>query len=174
MRVVIGAACLVAALVIGLFMMLRDHGEPVHPRDAAVAAVPADAAAQVASPPPPPAADAALAVAEDAAPPALDDAANAVFEAFEALRNSGPANEPWDATAEQLFKSLPEMSEMGCYVAGCGVSLELSSAAMFDRRRTEIEAMPAYRAWTGGKKWTVPVASPSGGVVVALILYRPD
>lgn len=90
------------------------------------------------------------------------------------LRASGPGAERWDDQAYQLFKSLPEMSEMECFIAGCAAVLEFDSAATFEQRRREIEALAGYRAWTGGKLFTPPQSLPSGGVAVALALYRPD
>lgn len=94
------------------------------------------------------------------------------------LRDSGNGAEPWDDTGSALFEEIGRRAAhsdpLGCFVAGCGATFTFASAADFERERAEIETLPAYKAWTGGKRWTTPDPQPDGAVVVALALYRPD
>lgn len=188
------AAALLAA-VIGLVIEVRRGPEPVGTRGSARPASSSVAAADPAPVPPParpaaglPGTGSVVPAGSESSPgdpAASPDQLQLVQVArmergkvLSGLRRSGTGEEPWDGTASALLDAVggraAHAESIGCFVAGCGTTLTFASAAEFERQRAEIEAMPDYQAWTGGKRWTVPEPQADGTVVVALALYRPD
>jgi hypothetical protein len=49
-----------------------------------------------------------------------------------------------------------------------------ASMSEYEQAVAAISALPQFRDWTGGKKWTIAEQAPDGRVLVALLLYRPD
>lgn len=169
---VAGAVALVIAGVI-LFIQVRRRDEPV-----IVVAALHDAAPRVVPPPPPIPVDApqvvARADAASSAPAARDERETVLGD----LRNSGTGHEPWDVQAITVFDSISRgqvtTSEVGCFIAGCGATFVFPSLAEYRRDFDALQTADAYRAWTGGKRWTTPEVGSDGRVSVALVLYRPD
>ena len=113
------------------------------------------------------------------APAATTDASSRVEResALQTLRRSGPADEGWSAQAGTVFDAITPsaaVTGVGCYVVGCGATLTFSSETAYRDELAHIQALAAYRAWTGGKQITSPDVQADGRVVVALLLYRPD
>jgi len=94
------------------------------------------------------------------------------------LRSSGKGDEVWDAQAGALFDAIGRApgsaSVDGCFIAGCGATFTFPSDADYRRRLDELQSLEAYRAWTGGKRFTSPEAAADGSVRIGLVLYRPD
>jgi len=156
----------VVAGSIALLALLRDGGTPSHttsnvepsPRRAEPASVP---------------------VATDARGDDAGDASRERQELLARVRSSGRGDEPWNAQAGDVFaafaRSGARVDEVGCYVVGCAATLTFESSADYRRFRSELDASDAYRAWTGGKRFTSPEADPQGArVTLAVVLYRPD
>lgn len=97
--------------------------------------------------------------------------------AMQALRRSGPADEGWNAQAGEVFdatKRSATVTDVGCYVVGCGATLTFASETAYRDELARVQALTAFRAWTGGKQITSAEIQADGRVVVALLLYRPD
>jgi hypothetical protein len=120
----------------------------------------------------------ARAMIDDARAPTTDSSSRSEREsALQALRRSGPADEGWNAQAGTVFdaiKPTAAVSDVGCYVVGCGATLTFSSETAYRAGLAQVQALAAFRAWTGGKQITSPDVQADGRVVVALLLYRPD
>lgn len=119
-------------------------------------------------------------VARDAAasiPGPIEPARAERESAFQTLRRSGPADETWNPQAGAVFDSLKSsatLSDVGCYVVGCGATLTFRSDRTYRDALAQLETSAPYRAWTGGKQITSPDVQSDGRVVVALLLFRPD
>ncbi|MBV8761127.1 MAG: hypothetical protein JO257_27775 [Deltaproteobacteria bacterium] len=138
-------ALLVAAALVGLYVLSRDSPRPaVATRQDAVTidAPRQDARATVAAP----------AIVQDA-PPAADESPQ-----LRAVRSSGTATEPWATDAAGLVGRLAPGATTTCFVAGCIVEVAPAST---EKARA---AFAADTTWTGGKQW----------IDSTLILYRPD
>lgn len=124
------------------------------------------------------ASSAARVASADASSPSRDSSSRAEREAaLQRLRRSGPADEGWNAQAGAVFDAIKPsaaVSAVGCYVVGCAATLTFSSEAAYREQLARVQALAAYRAWTGGKQITGPDVQADGRVVVALFLYRPD
>jgi hypothetical protein len=94
------------------------------------------------------------------------------------LRESGEGHEGWETQATELFGSLAnrdtQVSDVGCYIAGCAATFTFSSQAAYHSQIDRLQTSPAYAAWTGGKRYSAPETREDGRVIVALVLYRPD
>lgn len=169
------ASAAVAGAAIELYALTR-------PAEAAsVAAVAAPAPAAVAHQDVPPS-------AVPAAPPPVTHApapssANAAAHAeratwFARIRDAHVGHEAWDdaglALLQQLGGDEAAVSDEGCYMAGCIAELTFASLGAYRDAIDAVAGMPAYTSWTGAKHITAPEQLPGGGVVVAVVLERPD
>jgi hypothetical protein len=97
--------------------------------------------------------------------------------ALQVMRRSGSANEVWTAQAGALFDAIRRttaLTDVECYVAGCSAMLTFSSEIAYHDGLAHLPALEEYRAWTGGKQWTIPEVQADGKVIVAVLLFRPD
>ncbi|MEP6861951.1 MAG: hypothetical protein ABJE66_15110 [Deltaproteobacteria bacterium] len=97
--------------------------------------------------------------------------------ALETLRRSGPADETWSSQAGAVIDSVKPaatVSDVGCYVVGCGATLTFDSDRTYRDALAQLASSAPYRAWTGGKQLTSPEVQSDGHVVVELLLFRPD
>ncbi|MDB4953677.1 MAG: hypothetical protein JWO36_1246 [Myxococcales bacterium] len=171
-RIAVAAAALLA-IGIALYVLVRRGSEPAATTTAVIVhAAPPDA--RMAMP----------AVTADATRDAVEPPTAAATAAREerttvlaSVRDSGEAHESWEAQGTSLlraFEGQGTVSDVGCYVAGCGATLTFRSQAAYQRALDDITASAAYREWTGGKRLTSPEIAADGSVSVALVLYRPD
>ena len=125
-----------------------------------------------------PAAPTASNIARVETPDASIAAARAEREAaLETLRRSGPADETWSSQAGAVIDSVKPaatVSDVGCYVVGCGATLTFDSDRTYRDALAQLASSASYRAWTGGKQLTSPEVQTDGHVVVELLLFRPD
>ena len=94
------------------------------------------------------------------------------------MHDSGAANESWAPRATTLIDEVgrhaTSTTPAGCFVAGCAATFTFASQMDYLHMLAEINANDDYKAWTGGKHWTMPETAPDGTVTLALLLYRPD
>ena len=169
-----------ATLGIGILVLTRERGD--EPRSD-VKAPEYDAAVHivttVATDAPPPSRlpiDSALAAVNEAA---ANEAARIDREAvIQALAESGAGAEDWDDQATRLvqeFGGAPVATKIaGCFVGGCGATFTFPSGVEYQQRLDALLASDGYRAWTGGKRLSIPESLPGGRIVLAVVLYRPD
>jgi len=113
----------------------------------------------------------------DHGPSAIDHGPDRA-ELLSSLKSSGSAHEPWDDQARTLLNGLASDDAVvtfnGCYTAGCGATVIFPTRDAYDRIADDVARGSAFRAWTGGKKWSAPEATDDGRIAAVLILYRPD
>ncbi len=94
------------------------------------------------------------------------------------LEESGEGSEAWNAQGTALLDAFGatalEMTERGCFVAGCGALYRFSSADEYQRQLAKLVASELYVAWTGGKVFSPVQLRADHQVVVSFLLYRPD
>jgi hypothetical protein len=151
---------LVGLLIALVVMVRRDAAPPVtmqHRRDTAV----------VVEPP------IVHRLALDAAPDASER-----DNALASLRASGVGDEVWNGQATTLLDSFAtngvSINDRACFIAGCAATFTFASDRDYRERAAELVETDAYRAWTGGKRFTSTETRADGRIVVALLLYRPD
>jgi hypothetical protein len=115
-----------------------------------------------------------IAATPDASP---EIAATERDTALQVMRRSGLANEVWASQAGALFDAFRRtttVTDVECYVAGCSAILTFSSEIAYHDGLARLQALDEYRAWTGGKQWTIPEVQTDGKVIVAALVFRPD
>jgi len=160
---VVGSAVLVGGLIALLVIVRRDTDTAVAiapPSDAAVVVVVAREPVQHA-----------------AAPDAARDASERDL-ALETLRASGVGDESWTGQATTLLDSFAtagvSISDRACFIGGCAATFMFASDREYGMRAAQFVETDAYRAWTGGKRFTSPERRADGRIAVTLLLYRPD
>jgi hypothetical protein len=171
----------VVALAVGLLLMARPSDLPPPPRarDAVAASTGSSAALSV-----------SVSVRDaTAAPRPIDADTNWADEQRAArsdreqmitsLRQSGSGQEVWVAQGTAALDVLAhasgvQMTEAGCFIAGCGAVFTFATETEYRRGVDTLLASDAFRAWTGGKRFAPPERMPDGRVVIAIVLYRPD
>jgi hypothetical protein len=186
--VIVGGIVVVAlAIVLAVLVRRGDPGVAVTPpRDGATASSDPGASGRGSSASPETARDGDATIVRDPdrprTPPtaAPDDAAVGVSPAalIAELRTSGAANEKWAEQGISLLRSIApgraDVTDVGCYVAGCAATLTFRSDAELHRALDDLEGSNIYLSWTGGKKLSAPEQHSDGRVSIALALYRPD
>jgi len=94
------------------------------------------------------------------------------------IRDPRAGHEPWDETGlallDQLGRDASDVTDRGCYMAGCIATFTFASDASYRRAIDDLTTSAEYAAWTGGKQITSPETLANGQVVIALVLQRPD
>jgi hypothetical protein len=94
------------------------------------------------------------------------------------VRDPSHGHEPWDDAGLALLHALGtdavEMTDVGCYMAGCMATFTFASTVMYRDAIAKLEASPDYAAWTGGKQLSAPETRADDMVVVAMVFERPD
>jgi len=176
----VGAAAVIAAAIALYVLVHRAPDEvvanvrpPEPARDRAPAPTPTASTTRDDAAP-------AVAVAKPTFVPSNDTAERAAaasrLEIQTAMQASGSATESWADQGMTLLRSISpgRTVDVGCYVAGCVATLTFRSEAELQHRQSELEDNEKYRAWTGGKKWSLPHIHADGSVLITLAIYRPD
>jgi hypothetical protein len=182
----------VVAAVLGLWIAVHRAPEPVvvsapppppapapaaHPEHTALVAPQPATPPEPAEPEPPPAKPPSpeLAAYQDQV---RANAREGREKALTTLQDSGVASESWapraTAVINEVGRHATSTTPAGCFVAGCAATFTFASQMDYLHALADINASDEYKAWTGGKHWTMPETAPDGTVTMALLLYRPD
>lgn len=104
---------------------------------------------------------------------------------LDALRNSGPSDEPWTRKSTAVFGDWTGgiSSDVGlhadftnpqCYQAGCEVELSFPDRASYDRAAEKFRSFQEDNATHGGRVQTPPVEGDDGQMRASWIMLRPD